>query len=116
MSTSLAEESDEAKETIPVRKESFAALKTLFPDDTSENGKSMSWESFVKSMEDAGFSAIHVGGSAVKFDGARGSIAVHRPHPEPKLSKNLLRDIGKRMQKHFGWTQESFCLRTKTDV
>jgi hypothetical protein len=54
-------------------------------------------------MEDAGFMASSMGGSAVAFTKeGEGRIVVHRPHPVSKIDQIMLQGWGKRMKKWFG--------------
>jgi HicA toxin of bacterial toxin-antitoxin, len=62
-------------------------------------------------MKDAGFTARSNGGSAVLFEGnpkLGGKIVFHKPHPIAKIDPIMLRSIGKRMAKWFGWSRELF--------
>ncbi|KAI9669738.1 MAG: hypothetical protein M1831_007434 [Alyxoria varia] len=101
-------------ESIKVRSSSINLFSKMFPkrgkgDDTT--GK-IRWADFVGAMADAGFIARKGSGSAVLFEndkqGHEGKIVVHRPHPDPEVSHPMLKCIGKRMRKWFGWGSELF--------
>lgn len=84
---------------------------------TEERSKTVKWESFVKAMSQVGFVARHSGGSAVLFEPSqnskwfgRGKIVFHRPHPVPVIDSVILSSMGKRMNKWFGWNEETFVL------
>jgi hypothetical protein len=65
-------------------------------------------------MADAGFAARQSSGSAVIFEpddwerGWPGKIVFHKPHPVAKIDSIMLRSMGKRMEKWFGWDAETF--------
>jgi len=54
----------------------------------------------------------HGGGSAVVFEGESlsGKIVFHKPHPVAKIDPIMFRVMGKRMNKWFGWTRDTFAL------
>lgn len=100
---------------VSVLKDSLRTLQRLYPPPQGIVLKTglIAWTAFAKAMVDAGFEATHTGGSAVTFRTNEGSISIHRPHPDPKLDNVMLHIIGKRMNRHFGWTYDSFCERVK---
>ena len=100
---------------IIVSKRAYAAFRYMFPAEVEERQKTVDWTAFVNSMEEAGFTAQSRGGSMVGFEhcGEKGSIILHRPHPDPSLDSTILRIMGSCMNKRFGWTRESFVLATK---
>lgn len=74
------------------------------------------WNGFVSAIFDAGFSATSNGGSAVNFkdeEASRGAIVFHRPHPDSRISPDMLRGMGKRLTKWFGWNEDMFVVRPK---
>ena len=90
----------------------------MFPDESDNEVKSedVPWDRFVLAMDQVGFVARHNGGSAVLFepnDNCKwypfgGKIVFHRPHPDPTLMPLILKFMGKRMHKRFGWSVETF--------
>lgn len=89
----------------------------MFPtetDDDFHNGR-IRWQHFVAAMPDAGFAAAHIGGSGVSFAPLQkeGSI-VSEPPPDTYVDPNMLmRNMGKRMRKWFGWCRytSTVCLK-----
>ncbi|KID83176.1 hypothetical protein MGU_09539 [Metarhizium guizhouense ARSEF 977] len=101
--------------TIKVAKQWLDNFLMMFPekDDTV---KDVLWDRFVHAMVDAGFTARNNGGSQVSFkklDG-EGKIVFHKPHPGAKIDPVMLRAMGQRMAKWFGWRRELFVLRGDT--
>jgi hypothetical protein len=45
--------------------------------------------------------------------GTRSKVVVHRPHKATGTHYIMLKDIGNRFRKHFGWDRDTFVLRTK---
>ncbi len=75
--------------------------------------KSVEWNDFIHAMADVGFTARSNGGSAVLFERnpqLGGKIVFHKPHPVTKIDAIMLRSMGKRMTKWFGWSRELFVL------
>ncbi|KAF7892014.1 hypothetical protein EAF00_008316 [Botryotinia globosa] len=118
---------------ILVTKRAYEMLSHMYPC-TSEDAstKSIEWDLFVHSMSDMGFCARNKGGSAVGFErefeglgegnageanGERifanrsGKIIFHRPHPVAKIDPVMLRCMGRRMTRRFGWGRGVFGLR-----
>ena len=60
---------------------------------------------------EVGFTARNNGGSAVLFESIHGGkIVFHKPHPIAKIDSVMLKSMGKRMAKWFGWGRERFAL------
>ncbi|KAI8943314.1 hypothetical protein NX059_001334 [Plenodomus lindquistii] len=100
---------------ITVPKRSYATFRYMFPTSLEERQKAVDWDTFVASMADAGFTASNGGGSIVTFeklDGG-GRIIFHRPHPNPSIDPILLQSMGRRLNKWFGLTRDSFTLVSK---
>ncbi|KAH8107794.1 hypothetical protein BXZ70DRAFT_997460 [Cristinia sonorae] len=70
----------------------------------------LKWENFVKVMKEMGFEYDpSTAGSSVRFDPPSKSdppITFHKPHPDPTLYPNHIRAFGKRLKKHYGWTEQ----------
>ncbi|KAI7240313.1 hypothetical protein KC330_g1342 [Hortaea werneckii] len=104
---------------IPVNSESLRIFARTLPSTTETTFKGVvQWKQFVTAMTDAGFSATHTGGSAVSFerkarDGADGTIVFHKPHPDTEMDSLMLRMMGKRLKKWFGWDEGTFVEREK---
>ncbi|KAK3716363.1 hypothetical protein LTR37_006513 [Vermiconidia calcicola] len=102
-------------EVITVGAESVRLFEQVFASFTDAKGGAK-WVDFVAAMVDAGCSATHTGGSAVTFKNGwemKGSIVIHRPHPDATFDTIKLRAIGKRLTKWFGWNEETFVEREK---
>ncbi|KAJ7204095.1 hypothetical protein GGX14DRAFT_460835 [Mycena pura] len=89
-------------------------------DDTSlgagENGVpvrkgQIRWDVFEKAMKRIGFEVCQTAGSSVRFDppakNAR-PITFHRPHPDSTLAPHMIKWIGARLKRNYGWTSSSF--------
>ncbi|KAF1849227.1 uncharacterized protein K460DRAFT_279546 [Cucurbitaria berberidis CBS 394.84] len=100
---------------IALPKRSYATFRYMFPTGPEERLKDVNWETFVMSMENAGFTARNGGGSIVMFEDENGGgkINFHKPHPDPSIDPVMLQSMGRRMNKWFGWTRETFSLAGK---
>lgn len=100
---------------ITVSKRSRATFRYIFPTALEERQKHVDWETFVTSVTDAGLVARNGGGSIVTFEDENGGgkIIFHRPHPDPSIDPIMLQSMGRRMNKWFGWSRESFALAGK---
>lgn len=87
----------------------------MFPAGT-DGTSGVRWIHLVQALTDAGMNATQGSGSAVVFNNSHGSISLHTPHPEPVVDAYRLRGYGKRHNKWFGWTNETFVLREKEDT
>jgi hypothetical protein len=95
---------------ILVTRRAFDIFALMFPCK-QEASRSVDWDSFVHAMTDVGFTARNNGGSAVLFERNSqlgGKIVFHKPHPIAKIDPVMLRSMGKRMAKWFGWSREVF--------
>jgi hypothetical protein len=103
---------------VQVKERAYDMLTLMFPATAMESAKSIGWDMFVHAMSDMGFSARNGGGSAVVFENGNlaegraisGKIIFHKPHPLPKIDPIMLRSMGRRMAKWFGWHRELFVL------
>jgi hypothetical protein len=102
--------------TIKVSRRAYAMLTLMFPAAGSAT-TDIEWNNFVHAMNDLGFSARNGGGSAVVFENSErgerqtgGKIIFHKPHPDPKIDPIMLKSMGKRMSKWFGWHRDLFVL------
>ncbi|KAI1037785.1 hypothetical protein LB503_009432 [Fusarium chuoi] len=99
--------------TLP--EDSLGVIHLMFPSK-DDAAKDVTWNRFVNMMTKASFTARNNTGSAVAFkqvsgSGAGGRIVFHKPHPADKIDPVLLRIMGKRMTKWFGWKRELFALQ-----
>ncbi|KAK5123221.1 hypothetical protein LTR85_003420 [Meristemomyces frigidus] len=101
--------------SIAVSSESQALFASIFTPQ-AEAISSVRWEELVAAVVDAGCSVTHNGGSAVTFKYERrdagGTVVVHRPHPDPSVDHVMLKTIGKRLRKWFGWDAYTFVERS----
>ncbi|TGO27800.1 hypothetical protein BPAE_0036g00110 [Botrytis paeoniae] len=102
---------------VSVSKNSYAIFQTMFPTRNFENRTiTVPWDSLVNAMAEAGFVASQsAGGSAVQFEPdarspwfGQGKIVFHKPHPERVVDAVMLGAMGKRIEKWFGWSDETF--------
>lgn len=104
---------DMSAANIPVRQESLALFQKMFSSSTGSTAGSVKWIHLVQALADAGLVATQAPGSAVAFsNGSAGAINFHKPH-EPVVDAMMLRCMGKRLRKWFGWTGDRFVLRVK---
>lgn len=123
---------------VLVTKRAYEMLSHMYPCTAEDaSTKCIEWDRFVHSMTDMGFCARNKGGSAVgferEFEGLRegnvgedgegeangerifanrsGKIIFHRPHPVAKSDPVMLRCMGRRMTRRFGWGRGVFGLR-----
>lgn len=75
--------------------------------------KSWKWQHFVDVMLDTGFNVSQGSGSAASFEhpSDMGRIVFHQPHPQPVIDPVMLRFMGRRMNRWFGWQRETFVER-----
>jgi hypothetical protein len=98
---------------IPTTKRAMDLFSKMYPDDPETASKGADWDTFVHAMNATGFSAHGGGGSAVIFEReGEGRIVFHKPHPVAKIDSVMLRAMGKRMAKWFGWSRGCFGPRT----
>ncbi|KAJ4391285.1 hypothetical protein N0V93_004902 [Gnomoniopsis smithogilvyi] len=112
-------------ERIKVKRASLPLLRQMFPSEgefkdsntseTAETGlKSWKWQYFVEVMLDTGFDVSQGTGSAVSFEhpSGMGRIVFHQPHPQPIIDPVMLRFMGRRMNRWFGWQRKTFVERS----
>lgn len=102
--------------TIEVRPSTRSVFRIMYDDGagaTEELPERVDWSDFTAAMVDAGFSVGPCGGSVFTFKQMQGGgrINFHRPHPHPSMDHVLLRTMGKRLQKWFGFERETFVVR-----
>lgn len=100
---------------VSVRQQSYIILRGMFSSEPST--KMIEWDTFINAMSEAGFSAKHSSGSAVNFEvddwkrGWVGKIVFHKPHPLAKIDPIMLRSMGRRMARWFGWNRNTFAVK-----
>ena len=98
--------------TISVHKRAYKTFTTLFytPDNDGQPGE-ISWLDFLQAMSSVGFAVQKLDGSAWMFkpqDEVQRGIIFHEPHPHGKIPLHVARRHGRRLQKAYGWTGETF--------
>jgi hypothetical protein len=110
---------DPAPPSVPqttIKHDSLGVISKMFPTGV-EGSSSVRWTQLVQALTDAGLTATQGAGSAVSFAGQRGSVTIHQPHDRDGINVDaiMLRGLGRRFNKWFGWTSETFVLREKGD-
>jgi hypothetical protein len=103
------------KASVLVSSDSLTLFTRMFVADPSTPGE-IYWTEFVSAMADAGCSVMPGGGSCFTFthvddEGQKHSMVFHRPHPEPSMGKERLRSFGSRLNRRWGWSETTFCLK-----
>ncbi|KAI5369222.1 putative HicA mRNA interferase family [Septoria linicola] len=103
--------------TVSVDSNALQTFEQMY-NATSDDQRDIKWDSFIAAMIDAGFSVSPSGGSVFTFTetSGRGRINFHRPHPDPSIDPIMLRSMGKRLKKWFGFGRETFVERKKEEV
>ncbi|KAJ7089537.1 hypothetical protein C8R44DRAFT_861405 [Mycena epipterygia] len=98
----------------------------ILEDDDTDVGESshelkkgqIRWDAFEKAMKRIGFAVCQTAGSSVRFDppakNAR-PITFHRPHPDSLLTPHLIKWVGARLKRNYGWTVSNFTQGTDND-
>ncbi|XXH00907.1 hypothetical protein Hte_007258 [Hypoxylon texense] len=108
-------EPDKESSPIPATERSLQIFSYMFPRAAEESTKTVGWDEFVHAICDVGFTARNNGGSAVLFENVDGGkIVFHKPHPVTKIDSVMLKAMGKRMTKWFGWTRDRFVLASRS--
>ncbi|KAK4894052.1 hypothetical protein LTR27_007636 [Elasticomyces elasticus] len=107
----LNEGNQPAGPPIAVKHETLSIFTRMYAV-CGEAKADIKWPDLAAAFVDAGLSAVRAGGSAVTFKHpTEGSIVFHRPHPDPNVKPVWLRTMGKRLNKWFGWSAETFIER-----
>lgn len=96
---------------ISVCEASMDVFFRMFKSHGKHSNSNLRFGEFVKAMVDAKFGAMWTSnGSAVVFEDSRGhgAIRIHQSHPDPSINPVMLRSLGKRMAKRFGWSFDTF--------
>lgn len=96
-----------------VSKRGFKVFSTLFHTPSGEDlPGEVPWSDFLSAMASVGFSIKALDGSAWVFepqsDLFRRSIIFHEPHPGSKIPFQTARRYGRRLERAYGWTRDSF--------
>lgn len=98
------------QQCITTTTRALEVIRKMYPTSAEEtSAKDTDWDLFVHAMNDLDFNARNVGGSGVAFEHPlKKKIIFHRPHPVAKIDSVMLQSMGKRLNKHFGWSRETF--------
>lgn len=101
---------------VRVDRRTYHVFRTLFfnPAATSTPTE-IPWIDFVRAMVAVGFSAELLYGSVWLFcplmNDQEQSIQFHEPHPRRKLHFTTARRFGRRLNRAFGWTGDTFIMK-----
>lgn len=104
---------------IPVKAPTLRILNTMLSCTAEAASKLTNWDDFVLAMQDVGFKSQQTTGSEVVFQpeenerGWSGRINFHKPHPVGKIDRVMMRAMGKRMGRWYGWEDGLFVLKGK---
>ena len=98
---------------LQVSKRGFKVFSTLFHSPSVEGlPGDVPWSEFLSAMASVGFSIKALDGSAWVFEPhselLRRSIIFHEPHPGSKIPFQTARRFGRRLERAYGWTRDSF--------
>ncbi|KAF2451689.1 hypothetical protein P171DRAFT_347641 [Karstenula rhodostoma CBS 690.94] len=114
---SNTKEQSEKLDHVKVEKRTFKTIKSIFGmhAQAGDVPKVVKWDEFKRTMIRTGFSAEKLQGSAWQFtplgntDVGR-SIQFHEPHPDSDIPYALARRFGRRLERVYGWTRDTFQL------
>lgn len=101
---------------IAVKQETLSIVSKMFTT-RAESVSGVRWTTLVQGLTDAGLAVTQGAGSAVTFANEQGAVSIHQPHDRDgsNVDAIMLRGLGRRFNKWFGWTSETFVLREKGD-
>lgn len=94
-------------------KRAYKVFSSLFRLSTKDGVPGeLPWNDFLYAMVAIGFSVQSLDGSASIFSRTDGrldrSIIFHEPHPESKMPYLIVKRVGRRLNRIFGWTAGNF--------
>jgi hypothetical protein len=103
------------KASIGVDRRAYRVFKALFHTPfTNDTPAEVQWSDFLHAMVKGGLSVEKMHGSAWKLSLGSGAmehaIQFHEPHPDSKLPLSLARRYGRRLERAYSWTGDSFRL------
>ncbi|MCJ1246838.1 hypothetical protein MMC30_004047 [Trapelia coarctata] len=105
----------EDQPAFTVSKRAFKVFSALFhnPAEPSQPGE-LPWADFLHAMAQTGFDVEKLYGSVWQFTPTKldveRSIQFHEPHPMGKIPYRIARRHGRRLNRAYGWTGETFAL------
>ncbi|KIY64643.1 hypothetical protein CYLTODRAFT_445853 [Cylindrobasidium torrendii FP15055 ss-10] len=78
---------------------------------TSQKKGQIRWAEFEHAMKRVGFEVIQTMGSSVRFvppASSERAISFHRPHPDSIMTPPMIKIVGARLRRRYGWTPSSF--------
>jgi hypothetical protein len=106
------------RRTFALDKRAYKTMKSLVHVTTSETGEfptAVKWDEFKRAMVRLSFSAEKLQGSAWQFSPGDTSnidrgIHFHEPHPDSDIPYIMARRFGRRLERVYGWSSDSFTL------
>lgn len=113
---SIVEDVMPAQDPLPkftVSKRDYKVYSTLFRSPTEDGVPGeLPWTDFLHALSSVGFSVEKLDGSAWIFrpshEAPERSIIFHEPHPSSKIPFRMARRYGRRLERAYGWTGETF--------
>ncbi|KAJ4351555.1 uncharacterized protein N0V89_006898 [Didymosphaeria variabile] len=114
---SVTDEKSTALKHVKVDKRTFKTIKSIFGmhAQAGDVPKVVKWDEFKRTMIRTGFSAEKLQGSAWQFTpqgntNVERGIQFHEPHPDSDIPYAMARRFGRRLERVYGWTRETFKL------
>lgn len=107
---------EDAQPTMPVDARALKVFRTIFFNaDANSTPGEVPWKDFLHAMTSTGFQAEKLYGSVWQFQptnlDVERSIQFHEPHPRGKMTYEVARRIGRRLNRAYGWVGEMFQLK-----
>ena len=101
---------------IHVSSRALKVFSALFHDPHSDPPGEIPWTEFLHAFSSAGFAIQKQYGSAWLFTPKSGKpILFHEPHPVAKIPIHIARRHGRRLERAYGWTRDTFVKRGVAD-
>ena len=102
--------------TIAVSSRALKVFSALFHDPHSNPPGEIPWTEFLQAFSSAGFAVQKQYGSAWLFTPKSGKpILFHEPHPVAKIPILVARRHGRRLNRAYEWTRDTFVKRSAMD-
>lgn len=98
---------------ITIGKRAYKVFATIFRSPTEDGVPGeLPWMDFLHALSSVGFSVEKLDCSAWIFrpthEAPERSIIYHEPHPASKIPFRMARRYGRRLERAYGWTKETF--------